>query len=1220
QITPPPVLVSSQNLGRSPESILPLTDGGFLLGSAFCASSNESKAALYKYDAQGQEIWGQCYGPNPFSQINDLTPATDGYWAVGNNKGDGWLIRFDEAGTLLWDTIYGGSRYDQFDLLLPMADGNLLIAGTSYSDDGDLPGNYGASDIWIMKVDTLGNILWTKQYGSDGSDVLKDIKPAPDGTFGVLAFPEGDGFDLNEEGNRPWFFRLNDAGDLLSSALLSEPTDGGVLNAMIWTSNEEWLAVGKINDSNETRPWAAFLALDGQLKRDSTYNFINAKEYATQVREYEPGKYLLVTEKDIVTSAAPFLFYHQFRLSGIDDQGAVLFSSGGFHEAPVSSFEEESIKKLWVADNGRFYVFKNKAISKNAGWLYILEFPVTPTPDHLPDTTVCIGQPLLLDNRDPNCPYCTYQWEAFPFTAVPEIIVSQPGDYRVTITSAPGIFVVDTVHVGVKNPDFIIQLRTISGCGPQNGVAEVFSSGGASGAYTYAWSNGATTPLVEGLPGGQYAVTVYDGDCFLTDSVFLDTDERADLEWARSWGGSKDETPESLFAMPDGGWLATGISESKDKDIAGGKGSTDIWMTRFDSIGQLMWQKNYGSSGLDYLHGSAADGFGNIWLAGKPGRSDFDFADYMPQNAWDSDVFYLKTNDIGDIEFVKFLSGNENDRVTAVNGLPDGGAVIAVSTKSDAKDFDVNKGGYDPWLVRVNTGGDVIWKKNYAKPSSGDFTSQEFISDIEPTPDGSFLIAGSRDTIPYTPFGYGNLFWMAKVSASGDLLWEKELDILNSGTAKDVRVLSDGNYIWAGTFDNHRVRVVKTDPDGNILWEKLFEGIAHFVKILETPEGDILVHVSNQLNPPTHSRFTLDSDGNLLKKMSLDPVLAIVDLAWSADQKHLGFLSSGGEFNFANTDSRGEKDFWIGTLGAPLKKMEVLAADTIVCPGDEVILNAVVPDCANCEYLWEDGSVDPIRSFTSSKSIFAKLIVTHPDGCQLIDYQHVTQNELDIRFAVTDANCGISNGAVKAIPVNSAAGNYPPYSYMWDTGETDPMLDTIPAGIYAVSVSDGICMAAQSVEIGVNEALREEVWSFDEEGFGQFSNLIEMPDSAIFGLLHLLDSSQVKLLKFGKDGQLVWEKELEPGDKAIAATPDGHFGVVGNAQDSNGVHFVVLKKTDVSGAVIWSKNFEVPNFQTASGLTVSPDGGFVIVGQKRGGGGLAPGYYGGNLDAWVIKT
>lgn len=113
-----------------------------------------------------------------------------------------------------------------------------------------------------------------------------------------------------------------------------------------------------------------------------------------------------------------------------------------------------------------------------------------------------------------------YLWNTLETTA--SITVNQSGLYQVTYTDANGNPAVSESIEATVHPTMDIVLNTNNSTnGASNGSAGVLVSGGSGFSYDFAWSTGATTPIITAVPAGSYTVTVDDGVCPETVTVVV---------------------------------------------------------------------------------------------------------------------------------------------------------------------------------------------------------------------------------------------------------------------------------------------------------------------------------------------------------------------------------------------------------------------------------------------------------------------------------------------------------------------------------------------------------------------------------------------------------------------------------------------------------------------------------------------------------------------------
>src|SRR5690606_20007240 len=88
-----------------------------------------------------------------------------------------------QAPDVEWQKSLGGSGEDTAHSIQQTADGGYIIAGSSVSNNGDVTGNHGNEDYWVVKLNTMGDIQWQKSLGGTGSDRANSIQQTEDGGY-----------------------------------------------------------------------------------------------------------------------------------------------------------------------------------------------------------------------------------------------------------------------------------------------------------------------------------------------------------------------------------------------------------------------------------------------------------------------------------------------------------------------------------------------------------------------------------------------------------------------------------------------------------------------------------------------------------------------------------------------------------------------------------------------------------------------------------------------------------------------------------------------------------------------------------------------------------------------------------------------------------------------------------------------------------------------------
>ena len=146
-------------------------------------------------------IWQKALGGTSIDVAYAITASADGGYVVAghtlSNNGDVtgnhgsydyWVVKLNAAGNILWQKALGGTGNDIAHAITASADGGYVVAGYTASNDGDVTGYHGGNDYWVVKLDAAGNILWQKALGGTGSDVAQAITASADGGYVVAGY------------------------------------------------------------------------------------------------------------------------------------------------------------------------------------------------------------------------------------------------------------------------------------------------------------------------------------------------------------------------------------------------------------------------------------------------------------------------------------------------------------------------------------------------------------------------------------------------------------------------------------------------------------------------------------------------------------------------------------------------------------------------------------------------------------------------------------------------------------------------------------------------------------------------------------------------------------------------------------------------------------------------------------------------------------------------
>jgi len=176
-------MMNQKNYGGSAKdgavSIQATQDGGYIVGGTTASDDyiipNNNGASdfwLLKVDNALNLVWSKTYGGEGNDVALDMIALNDGgFLMVGskwqNSSKDFYLLKIDQYGLVVWEKTYGGSGLDEANAVIETPTGAFLVVGKTNSDDGDVSVAFGTQDVWLIKVDATGNLLWEKTYGDE---------------------------------------------------------------------------------------------------------------------------------------------------------------------------------------------------------------------------------------------------------------------------------------------------------------------------------------------------------------------------------------------------------------------------------------------------------------------------------------------------------------------------------------------------------------------------------------------------------------------------------------------------------------------------------------------------------------------------------------------------------------------------------------------------------------------------------------------------------------------------------------------------------------------------------------------------------------------------------------------------------------------------------------------------------------------------------------------
>jgi hypothetical protein len=176
-------------------SVQQTSDGGYIVaGSTYSFSVGLTDIFLIKTDVGGNVIWAKTYGGTNYDNARSVQQTLDGGYILAGFTGsfgagnfDIFLIKTDANGNIIWAKTYGGTSGDYASSVQQTSDGGYIVAGFT--------GSFGAGglDIFLIKTDAFGNVIWSKTYGGTGYDEAYSVQQTSDGGYIVAGYTESFG-------------------------------------------------------------------------------------------------------------------------------------------------------------------------------------------------------------------------------------------------------------------------------------------------------------------------------------------------------------------------------------------------------------------------------------------------------------------------------------------------------------------------------------------------------------------------------------------------------------------------------------------------------------------------------------------------------------------------------------------------------------------------------------------------------------------------------------------------------------------------------------------------------------------------------------------------------------------------------------------------------------------------------------------------------------------
>lgn len=564
--------------------------------------------------------------------------------------------------------------------------------------------------------------------------------------------------------------------------------------------------------------------------------------------------------------------------------------------------------------------------------------------------------------------------------------------------------------------------------------------------------------------------------------------------WDRSFGGSRWEELNSAEETTDGGYILAGFSGSgaNDGDVTNpDAGDGDFWMLKTNSLGDKIWDARFGGPALDRCNSVIETADGGFLLGGTSGSGIG--GQKLSANRGLDDYWIVKTDATGNLEWEQTFGGSDFEILSSVIQTNDGGYLLGGLSQSgiSGDKTEANLGGFDYWIVKVDATGNFQWDKTLGGAEEERLNTMQV--DVS---DGHFLLGGSTqsdagDDITIPSIGIKD-FWFVKVSnTDGTLIWQRRYGGSEVEELSAFAQTIDGGFFLAGG-SNSGTSVWKSQPNqgsldmwgikidaaGNREWDVTFGGsqLDNCYALKQNSAGYYLLGgfsgsgAEGDKSQPNIGGWDywviyMDETGN----MQWDRTIGgsdndvLFNLFQNQDGGYILAGASSSPVSGTKTDdTNGLNDFW---LVKTVCELELNLRDTLLCTGQELVLDAFDPDCLSCIYDWSDiGRGDSIREVVPLSNQNYQVTLTDNSGCQVSgDLQVTLLSAPDIELGADQTIC---EGTL--LTLNPVFESGP--AYLWSNGEITPSISVNTADEYKVTLTNSNgCTLTDSITVFVNE-------------------------------------------------------------------------------------------------------------------------------------------------------
>ena len=1110
-------------------SIQQTTDGGYIVaGETGSFGSGLEDVYILKLNSKGEVQWQKTFGGEGSDEANSIQQTTDGGYIVagwtesfGFGGQDVYILKLNSNGELEWQKTFGGKYDDGAESIQHTADGGYIIAGWTKSFGS------GLENVYILKLNSKGQLEWQKTFGRGDSDEANSIQQTTDGGYIVAGWTKSSD---SGEGD-VYILKLNSKGEVQWQKTFGGKYDDDVANLIQQTADGGYIVAGWTKSFGSG--WKDVYILKLNSKGEKEWQKMFGGEYddeANSIQQTTDGGYIVAGWTKSFGSGEKDVY-----ILKLNSKGEVEW------QKTFGGKEDDEANSIQQATDGGYIVTGWTSSFGSAGQgqdVYILKLNSKGEIDTTP----------------------------------PEVKIISPSN---------GVELGGTIEINIDAKDnYDLEKVTLYIDGKK--VKEY-----TSGPYKYTWDSSKATEGAHTITAEAIDLSGNVGRKSIATAI---VDRIKDVTWQKTFGGEGSDEAKSIQQTTDGGYIVAGSTYSF------GAGKEDVYILKLNAKGEVEWQKTFGGKDDDEANSIQQTADGGYIVAGWTASI----------GSGGKDVYILKLNSKGEVEWQKTFGGEEDDEANSIQQTADGGYIVAGGT------YSFGSGWQDVYILKLNSKGEVEWQKTFGGGDSDGANS------VQQTTDGGYIVAGWTES-----FGSGVYYedvYILKLNSKGEAEWQKTFGGKDDDVANSVQQTIDGGYIvagWTYTSDSEDAYVLKLNSKGGVEWQKMFGGedsddeansiqqtkdggyiVAGWTNSLGSGGADAYVLKLNSKGEAEWQKTFGGKDDDVANSVQQTTDGGYIVVGWTSS-----FGSGGADVYILKLDSKG----WVDTIPPEVK---IISPKDGVELGGTIEINIDATDNVELEKvtLYIDGK--KIKEYTSGPYKYSW------------DSSKATEGAHTIIVEAEDRSGNVQTKSVTMIMDKTRDISWEK-TFGGNGYDGASSIQQTTDGGYIVAGWTESFGSGEDVYILKLDSNGEVEWqkTFGGEDYDEANSIQQTKDGGyiVAGWTKSFGSggADAYILKFNSKGEIGWEKTFGgKGDdeaNSIQQTTDGGYIVAGwTGSFGSGGYDVYILKLNSKGEVEWQKTFGGEDYDVANSIHQTTDGGYIVAGWTSS-------FGSGEADVYILK-